>query len=122
MTAYGPYSPVREIDNLLFVSGQIGIDATTKQAPDSIEEQTKLAIHNMEQALIDVGASLPDVVKTTVFLTNMDDFTAMNKVYETLFKAPRQARSTICVKELHRVGGTAALIVEIEAIAYRKSL
>lgn len=122
MTTYGPYTPVRVVDNLLFVSGQIGIDTTTKQAPDSIEEQTKLAVHNMERVLEGAGASLQDVVKTTIFLTNMDDFTAMNEVYETFFKAPRPARSTVCVKELPRVGDTTALVVEIEAIAHRKSL
>jgi 2-iminobutanoate/2-iminopropanoate deaminase len=121
MTTYGPYTPVRVVDNLLFVSGQVGVDTETKQAPEGVTEQTRLAISNMRQALTDVGAELEDVVKTTVFLTNMDDFAAMNEVYEELFHVPRPARSTICVKELPRVGETTTLCVEIEAIAYRES-
>jgi 2-iminobutanoate/2-iminopropanoate deaminase len=121
MTTYGPYTPVRAVDNLLFVSGQIGVDATTKQAPKDTAEQTRLAIGNMSQVLTDVDSRLEDVVKTTVFLTNMDDFAAMNEVYEELFHAPRPARSTVCVKELPRVGGPNMLCVEIEAIAYKES-
>ena len=119
MTTYGPYTPVREAGNLLFVSGQIGVDPNTGQATPDIESQTRQALANLAVALKDAGASLDDVVKTTVFLADMDDFTAMNAVYEQAFAAPRPARSTIGVGELPRVGGTSKLLVEIEAVAQK---
>ena len=119
MTTYGPYTPVREAGNLLFVSGQIGVDPNTKQATPDIEGQTRQALANLAAALKDAGASLDDVVKTTVFLVDMDDFAAMNAVYERVFAAPRPARSTIGVGELPRVGGTSKLLVEIEAVAQK---
>lgn len=121
MTAYGPYTPVRPAGNLLFVSGQIGVDAKTKTASQDVTEQTKQVLHNLEQVLQGSNASLGDVVKTTVFLTNMDDFSAMNAVYEQFFAAPRPARSTVCVHELPRVGGDTSLRVEIEAVAYKET-
>ncbi|MDN5274409.1 MAG: reactive intermediate/imine deaminase [Candidatus Saccharibacteria bacterium] len=120
MTTYGPYTPVRSAGNFLFISGQIGIDPTTKTAAPDIAEQTKQVLRNMTRALEANGAGLNDVIKTTVFLTNMDDFAAMNVVYERYFEAPRPARSTISVRELPRVGGDTALLVEIEAVVYRE--
>ena len=119
MTTYGPYTPVREAGNLLFVSGQIGVDPNTGRATPDIEGQTRQALANLAAALKDAGASLDDVVKTTVFLVDMDDFAAMNAVYERVFAAPRPARSTIGVGELPRVGGTSKLLVEIEAVAQK---
>jgi 2-iminobutanoate/2-iminopropanoate deaminase len=119
MTTYGPYTPVREAGNLLFASGQIGIDPTTKQAAPDIENQTRQALANLAAALKDAGASLDDVVKTTVFLADMDDFAAMNAVYEQVFAVPRPARSTISVGELPRVGSTSKLLIEIEAVAQK---
>jgi len=117
---YGPYTPVRKAGDLLFVSGQVGIDATTKTAAVQVTEQTKQALRNLEQVLVSSGASLQDVVKTTVFLTNMDDFAAMNATYEQIFTPPRPARSTVCVRELPRLGGDTSLCVEIEAIAHKE--
>jgi 2-iminobutanoate/2-iminopropanoate deaminase len=119
-TTYGPYAPVRQVGNLLFISGQVGIDPVTKTAARDIERQTEQVLKNMEQALSAVGANLQDVVKTTVFLTDMDNFTPMNRVYEQVFHAPRPARSTVGVLELPRVGGETPILVEIEAVAYRK--
>jgi 2-iminobutanoate/2-iminopropanoate deaminase len=119
-TTYGPYTPVRSGGNLLFVSGQIGIDPATKKALEGIAEQTKQTLQNMQQALQDMGAEMEDVVKTTIFLTDMGDFSAMNAVYEQAFPTPRPARSTVGVRELPRVGGDTTLLVEIEAIAYRE--
>lgn len=120
MTTYGPYTPVRSAGNLLFVSGQVGVDASTKTAPMNVSEQTKQALLNMEQVLAASGASLKDVVKTTVFLINMDDFIDMNTAYEQMFEPPRPARSTICVRELPRVGNSTPLSVEIEAVARKE--
>jgi 2-iminobutanoate/2-iminopropanoate deaminase len=121
MTTYGPYTPVRSAGGLLFVSGQVGVNSATKLASTDASEQTKQALLNMTEVLAGVHASLHDVVKTTVFLTDMDDFAAMNAVYEQMFQAPRPARSTICVRELPRVGGDTRLCVEIEAIAYKEA-
>jgi 2-iminobutanoate/2-iminopropanoate deaminase len=120
MTTYGPYTPVRSAGNLLFVSGQVGVDAATKKAALTVAEQTKQALDNMESVLAGSGASRGDVVKTTVFLTDMADFAEMNTVYEQMFEAPRPARSTVCVRELPRIGGDVAIRVEIEAIAYKE--
>jgi 2-iminobutanoate/2-iminopropanoate deaminase len=120
LTTYGPYSPIRGADNLLFVSGQVGVDPVTKKAPADIAAQTEQALRNMEDVLYSVEATLQNVVKTTIFLTDMDDFEAMNAVYEKAFSAPRPARSTVCVHELPRVGGAVSIRVEIEAVACKE--
>src|SRR3954469_24554664 len=85
-TTYGPYTAVRAADTFLFVSGQVGINPATKSASVDVAEQTNQALINMGNALSESGASLQDVVKTTVFLTDMDDFSAMNTVYEQMFE------------------------------------
>lgn len=121
MTAYGPYTPIVSANNLLFVSGQIGIDPQTKHVGKTVAEQTEQVLKNMEAVLIDAGASLTDVVKTTVFLTDISTFQEMNVAYERAFPTPRPARSTVGVKELPRIGGT-PLLVEIEAIACKKEV
>lgn len=120
MNTYGPYTPVRQAGEFYFISGQIGVNSSTKQAPESITEQTTQLFENMKKVLKEVGLSLDDIVKTTVFLVDMADFSAMNAIYEKQFKTPRPARSTISVQELPRVGGAHVLRVEIEAVAYRK--
>jgi 2-iminobutanoate/2-iminopropanoate deaminase len=122
MVTYGPYTPVRQAGNLLFVSGQVGIDPKTKTAPKGVEGQTKQALLNLESALRDRNASLRDIVKTTVFLVTMDDFTAMNAMYEQELPTPRPARSTVGIRELPRLAGAIPLLVEIEAIAYKEAL
>lgn len=120
MTTYGPYTPVRSAGNLLFVSGQVGIDPATKTVGKSVTEQTQQVIRNLTQVLNESNATLEDVVKTTVFLADMDDFAAMNTIYEQMFQAPRPARSTVAVKELPRLGGDTPILVEIDAIAYKE--
>jgi 2-iminobutanoate/2-iminopropanoate deaminase len=120
MTTYGPYSPIRTAGNLLFISGQIGVNPDTNVISPDITEQTKQVLQNMKQVLASRGTSLHSVVKTTVFLTDMNDFNAMNAVYEQTFEAPRPTRSTVCVKELPRVSNDVPLVVEIEAIAYKE--
>jgi 2-iminobutanoate/2-iminopropanoate deaminase len=120
ITTYGPYSPVRQAGNLLFVAGQIGVHPETGVAGRTIAAQTERALLNLEAVLRKAGAELHDVVKTTVFLVDMDDFEAMNKVYEQRFDPPRPARSTVGVRELPRVAGDSTLLVEIEAVAVLK--
>jgi 2-iminobutanoate/2-iminopropanoate deaminase len=119
MSTYGPYTPVRQAGNLLFVSGQVGVNPSTKTAPTDAAGQASQALLNLKSTLEDAGASMNDVAKTTVFLANMDDFAMINTVYEQAFEAPRPARSTVAVRELPRVAGDVALLVEIEAVAYK---
>lgn len=114
---FGPYSPVHRAGQYIFVSGQVGVDPTTGTAQPDITNQTKQVLQNLESALQSAGLDMNTVVKTTVFLTDMEDFEAMNAVYVPFFDAPRPARSTVAVKELPRVGGGVPLRVEIEAIA-----
>lgn len=119
--AYGPYSPIRKAGHTYYVSGQIGVDAKTKFAAADIETQTKQALENMRAVLAEKNLELSDVVKTTVFLSDMGNFAAMNAVYETYFDTPRPARSTVAVHELPRLSGNAELLVEIEGVAYKES-
>ena len=118
--SYGPYSPVRRSGGFLLVSGQVGINPDTKTAEVDAAKQCKQALENMKSALYESGADMQDIVKTTIFLTNMGDFDAVNTVYEQFFHAPRPARSTVGVQELPRVGGEVPLVVEIEAVAYKE--
>jgi 2-iminobutanoate/2-iminopropanoate deaminase len=119
-TTFGPYTPVRQAGDFLFVSGQVGVNPENKAAPKDIAGQTERALLNLENVLRKAGADLNDVVKTTVFLTDMNNFAAMNEVYEKRFDAPRPARSAVAVRELPRVAGDTELLVEIEAVAHKE--
>ncbi len=114
--AIGPYS--QAIDSgtgLVFVSGQIPIDpATGTFVPGGIREQTRQSLTNAQAILAAAGLGLKNVVKTTVFLADMDDFAAMNEVYAQFFAAPYPARSAVAVKTLPK-----GALVEIECIAAR---
>ena len=121
-TTYGPYSPLITVGAMVFISGQIGVDPTTKIAATTVGEQTIQALKNMEELLASEGLTLKNVAKTTVFLADMDDFAQMNAAYEQAFAVPRPARSTIAVRELPRVGGNTPLLVEIEAVASKELL
>jgi 2-iminobutanoate/2-iminopropanoate deaminase len=107
----GPYSQAIRVGNMLFVAGQASL---TPKGPvhGSIKDQTRQTLENIKSILEAGGARLSDVVKTTVFLADMEDFQAMNEVYKEYFKEKPPARSTIGVKSLP--GG---FKVEIEAIA-----
>ncbi len=120
--SYGPYSPIRKVGNLYFVSGQVGIDPATKAASGFVKDQTNQALKNLREVLKNEGLDLNHVVKTTVFLTDMRDFAAMNEAYESYFVAPRPARSTVAVAELPRITGDTHLLVEIEAIAAKDAI
>ncbi|MBI2852942.1 MAG: RidA family protein [Chloroflexi bacterium] len=111
--AVGPYSQAIRAGNFLFVSGQLALDpATGNMVEGGIEEQTRRSIENIKAVLAAVGASLTDVVKTTVFLRDMGHFASMNAVYQEYFGANAPARSTVEVARLPRDG-----MVEIEAVA-----
>jgi 2-iminobutanoate/2-iminopropanoate deaminase len=111
--AIGPYSQAVSANGLLFTAGQIALDpATGELVPGGIVEQTARALENLRAILAAAGAGLAEVVKTTVFLVDMGDFTAMNEVYGRVFGGHRPARSTVAVAALPR-----GARVEIEVIA-----
>jgi len=108
----GPYSQAIQAGNLIFVAGQVGIDPVTGKLKEGIEEQTKQALVNISNILSTAGSSLKKVVKTTVFLADMNDFGRMNQAYGSFFSEDPPARSTVQVAKL-----PAGARVEIEAIA-----
>ena len=111
--AIGPYSQAVKTNGLVFASGQIPLDPQTgKFVPGGIEEQTEQVIKNLSAVLEAAGSSLSRVVKTTVFLADMQEFTAMNDVYGKFFKEDPPARATVEAARLPRDAR-----VEIEAIA-----
>ncbi|HEY8205531.1 MAG TPA: RidA family protein [Pyrinomonadaceae bacterium] len=111
--AIGPYSQAVRAGNLLFCSGQIPIDpATGEFVSGGVAEQTEQVMRNLSAVLEAAGADLNQVVKTTVFLAEMDDFTAMNEVYGRFFGENPPARATVQAARLPRDAK-----VEIEALA-----
>jgi len=121
--AIGPYSQAQVVrlhggNKLVYTSGQIAIDpGTSRLVPGEIAEQTERVMKNIEALLHGAGLRFADVVKTTVFLVDMNDFQAMNEVYERHFSSPYPARTTVAVSGLPRGGR-----VEIEAVAIGRDL
>lgn len=112
--AIGPYSQAVTFGNLVVTSGQIPLTAQGELVTGGIAEQTEQVIQNLRAVLAAAGTDLDRVVKTTVFLADMNEFTAMNAVYEQHFIAPYPARSTVQVARLPR-----DVRVEIEVLAER---
>ena len=109
----GPYSPWVKAGGFIYVSGQGPIDPETGEVYlGDIAEQTRMTLANVEAILNDAGAALSEVVKTTVFLTDIGDFTRMNEVYAEVFGEVRPARSTVQAAAL-----PLGISVEIEAVA-----
>ena len=113
--AIGPYSQAIILDGVIYCSGQVGLDPASGQLVEGdVQAQAQRALQNLSAVLEAAGSSLANVVKTTVFLTNMGNFAAMNEVYATFFGDEPPARSTVAVAELPK-----GAQVEIEAIAVR---
>ena len=110
--AIGPYSHAVVAGNLMFLSGQIAINPETGEMPAGVQAQTAQAIANIKAILAEKGATLDNVVKTTVYLAEMSLFGEMNEIYAQHFSEPFPARSAIAVKELPK-----RALVEIEVIA-----
>ena len=111
--AIGPYSQAIEANGLIITSGQLPIDpATGEFAPGGIKEQTRQSLTNAKAILEEAGIGLGNVMKTTVFLSDMNDFAAMNEVYAEFVSEPFPARSAIAVKTLPKNA-----LVEVECIA-----
>ena len=110
--AIGPYSQAILANNTVYCSGQIPADPVTGEFPESVEEQTAQCLKNLAAVLEAAGCTLNDIVKTTVFLKDMNDFAAMNGVYASYFSAPYPGRIAVQVVKLPRDAR-----VEIEAVA-----
>ncbi len=111
--AIGPYSQAVKTGNMIFCSGQIPIDPTTGEfVSNNVAEQTHQVLTNLSAVLEAAGASLNNVVKTTVFLADMNDFTAMNEIYAEFFSDNKPARATVQAARLPRDAR-----VEIDCIA-----
>ena len=113
--AVGPYSQAIEANGFIFASGSLPIDpATNAFVEGGVTEQTRQSLTNVCNVLASAGVDLSHVVKTTVFLSDMENFAAMNEVYAEFFKEPYPARSAFAVKALPK-----GALVEIECIAVK---
>lgn len=111
--AIGPYSQAIRVGNLLYTSGQIPINpATGSFVEGGIKEQTRQSLTNIKAILEEAGLTMTHVVKTTVFMADMNDFADMNAVYAEFFTEPYPARSAVAVKTLPK-----GALVEIEVVA-----
>ena len=111
--AIGPYSQAIKVGNLVYTSGQIPIDpATGNFVEGGIKEQTRQSLTNVQAILEEVGLTMGNVVKTTVFMADMNDFADMNTVYAEFFSEPYPVRSAVAVKTLPK-----GALVEIEVVA-----
>jgi len=112
--AVGPYSQGLVVGEFVFASGQIPLTADGAPAPGGVAEQTEQCLRNVREVLLAAGLTTSDVVKATVFMTDLGQFAAMNEVYARHFKVPYPARSTVQVAALPK--GAA---VEVEVVAVR---
>ncbi|WP_028830087.1 RidA family protein [Proteocatella sphenisci] len=113
--AIGPYSQGMDIGNLVFTSGQLPLNMETGEMETEIKAATKASLTNVEAIFAQAGLTMNDVIKTTVFISDMNNFAAMNEVYATFFGEIAPARSCVEVARLPK-----DVLVEIEAIAVRK--
>ena len=113
--AIGPYSQAIKAGGFIFTSGQIALKPDGEVVTGGVEAQTRQVLQNLAAILKEVGATLQDAVKTTIFLADMDDFAAVNEIYAAAFGEHKPARSTVQVAKLPK-----GALVEIEVIALTK--
>lgn len=113
--AIGPYSQGYEVNGMVFTSGQLPINMETGELEEEIKAATLASLSNVKEIIKAAGLDVDNIVKTTVFLRDMNDFAEMNKIYEDFFGNHKPARSTIQVAKLPKDA-----IVEIEAVAAKK--
>lgn len=109
--AIGPYSQAVQVGQLLFTSGQLGMDPVTNTFPDNVADQAKQSLQNVKAIVEAAGGQMSNIVKTTVFLKDMNDFAVVNEVYASFFEQPYPARSAVEVARLPKDA-----LVEIEVI------
>ncbi len=114
-SAIGPYSQAIEMNGMIFTSGQIALLPNGEILEGDVKEQTKQVMQNLSAVLKEARASFSDVVKTTIYLSSMDDFVEVNEVYESYLIPPYPARSTVAVKTLPK-----DVKVEIDCIAIKR--
>ena len=112
--AVGPYVHAVKAGDFIFTSGQLGLDPVTGEMPDGVEAQAHLSLKNLGAILEEAGLTYQDVIKTTVFLQDMNDFATVNAIYAQYFQGEAPARSCVQVAKLPKGG-----LVEIEAIAVK---
>ena len=112
--AIGPYSQAIEVNGMVFASGQIPVNPATDEIPEGIEAQAEQVLTNVKNLLAAAGASMEQVVKTTVFIQNMDDFGKVNEIYSTYFTGAFPARSCVEVARLPK-----DLLIEVEVTAIK---
>ena len=112
--AIGPYSQAIEVNGMVFASGQIPVNPATGEIPEGIEAQAEQVLNNVKNLLAAAGASMEQVVKTTVFIQNMDDFGKVNEIYSTYFTGAFPARSCVEVARLPK-----DLLIEVEVTAIK---
>lgn len=112
--AIGPYSSALKVGNMLFVSGQIPVNPQSGEVAADIKDQAKQSLSNLKALVEEAGFTLADVVKTTVFITDINDFAAVNEVYATYFTEPYPTRSCVAVKDLPK-----GVKLEIECICHK---
>lgn len=108
----GPYSIAVSFNNLIFTSGQIPIDPSTKTIPKDVKEQARQALINLKTVLESGGSDMDKIIKATIYLKDMNDFNAVNEIYESFFKPPFPCRTCVEVSRLPKDA-----LIEIEAIA-----
>lgn len=110
--AIGPYSQAVKVNGMVYTSGQIALLPNGEFLDGTVEEQAEQVLTNLSAVLVEGGSSLQKIIKTTIFLADMDDFTKVNSIYEKHFGTHKPARSTVAVKTLPKNA-----LIEIEAIA-----
>lgn len=113
--AIGPYSQAIEVNNMVYTSGMIPVNPETGEIPAGVEAQAEQAFSNLTELLKAAGTSVDQVIKTTVFIKDMNDFAAVNEIYSKYFQKDCPARSCVEVARLPK-----DVLIEIEAIAIKK--
>ena len=111
--AVGPYVQAIKLNGMVYCSGQLGINPAEGQIPESVEEQTHFSMKNIGAVLKEAGSDYSKIVKTTIFLADMNDFAKVNEIYKSYFDGEYPARSCVQVAKLP-LGG----LIEVECIAY----
>lgn len=113
-SAIGPYSQAIEVNNMIFVSGQIPVNPLTGEIKSDVKEAAHQSLTNMKNILLEAGSDMSKVIKVTIFLKDINDFALVNEVYALYFNKPYPARSCVAVKSLPK-----DVVLEMEAIAIK---